>query len=232
MSLSSSKVRVLTGLAFAAAVLAAAAPASATSLPIQLHWHVVSGHAAKKSKGKKKSTSTRGPRGATGPKGASGATGPAGPTGAAGPAGATGLTGPAGPGATKFFFNEAPQVGDAEHQVLATGPLQLGMSCTPGTSPGDVAFTLDLSITAAPLELVEGTYMSTLLNTGTIVSTQNVKSGEASSGQAENITLEVPGSAPLFLFIEVGASAESETVSSEGITTERSPGCHMSGYEL
>jgi hypothetical protein len=44
--------------------------------------------------------------------------------------------------------------------------------------------------------------------------------------------LQIPGSAPLYLFVEIGESAESEKVHSGGITIERAPNCHISGYEL
>jgi hypothetical protein len=115
--------------------------------------------------------------------------------------------------------------------VLTVGPLQFGMSCTPGTS-GGVAYTIYESVTEAPLELMIGNHLSTALATGTEIVKDEVESGKASEGAANGIMMRVPGSAPLYLYLEGGASAESETNSSGGIATESSPGCYLSGYEL
>ncbi len=231
MSRSFSKAPALAGLAVLAAMLAIAAPASATSLPLPLHWHVVRVHAAKKGK-KKPTPSNRGPRGATGPKGA---TGPAGATGLPGPTGATGATGatgPAGPGATKFFFAEAPKAGDIEHQVLTVGPLQLGLSCTPGKAAGEVAFTIYESFPVAGVQVAEGDRFSTVLDAGSASSTMEVKAGSSGEGYAVSAMLQAPGGAPVYLYIQYGATTESETISNGGLTINKSPACDLSGYEV
>jgi hypothetical protein len=101
------------------------------------------GHAAKKKAKKKTPTGPRGPRGFTGPRGAQG---PQGPTGSQGP---TGPMGPAGPGALKFSFIGPPVTNDPEHNALPVGPFQLGISCLPGTNPGDIGFKTYVTVPAA-----------------------------------------------------------------------------------
>jgi len=101
------------------------------------------GHLAKK---KPKKKSSVGPRG---PKGPQGATGPQGPQGVAGPQGPQGAVGPMGPGAFKFAFSGAPVANDPEHKVLPVGPFQLGLSCLPGTKPGDIGFEIYVTIPAS-----------------------------------------------------------------------------------
>jgi hypothetical protein len=53
-----------------------------------------------------------------------------------------------GPGALKFSFVGAPTVADPDHTALSTGPFQLGVSCRPGKNPGDIGFTLFVTIPA------------------------------------------------------------------------------------
>jgi hypothetical protein len=65
-----------------------------------------------------------------------------------------GPVGPAGPGAFKFSYFGAPVVNDPEHNVLPTGPFQLGIGCLPGTKAGDVGFKIYLTI-PAPLEYTQ-----------------------------------------------------------------------------
>ena len=54
-----------------------------------------------------------------------------------------------GPGAFKFAFFGAPVANDPEHNVLARGPFQLGVSCLPGSNPGDVGFKIYVTVPAA-----------------------------------------------------------------------------------
>jgi hypothetical protein len=232
VSISSLKVLVGAALAVLVATSASVASASAVPLPVPLHWHVVRAHAAKKSSSKSKSKpskSNRGPRGAAGPKGATGATGPAGAPGALGPVGPAGS---AGPGATKFFFSEAPTAGDIEHLVLGTGPLQFGLSCTPGKSPGEIDETIYESFPVAGVEIAEGAALGTVLNAGNASVIDEVKSGSTSTGEPVNVMLQAPGGAPLYLYLQYGATTESEAIKEEGITVSKSPGCYMSGFEV
>jgi hypothetical protein len=129
------------------AVAHAALPVPLPGFGLKLAAH----HAkpAKKSHPKKKPISKQGPRGPKGPPGAPGPQGVAGPPGAAGP---QGVQGPQGPGATKFFLSEAPTSNDAIHPLLTVGPLQLGISCQPGTGAGDVKFSISESVPNALTE--------------------------------------------------------------------------------
>ncbi|HEY2632675.1 MAG TPA: hypothetical protein VGI26_09905, partial [Solirubrobacteraceae bacterium] len=103
------------------------------------------GHVAKTKKKQKKHTAT-GPRGPRGFTGAPGSQGPQGPSGSQGP---TGPVGPMGPGAFKFSFVGPPTPNDAEHNALPIGPFQLGVSCLPGTSTGDIGFKVYVAVPAA-----------------------------------------------------------------------------------
>jgi hypothetical protein len=132
--------------AFAAtAVVALSSPTAASAHGIRMFPSSPKhhGHAARKSKKRKSATGPRGPRGLPGPAGPQGAAGPAGATGQAG---AVGPAGAAGPGALKFGFVQVPIAKDPQHTVIATGPFQLGASCAPAEKPGDVVFTLYVTI--------------------------------------------------------------------------------------
>lgn len=134
-----------TGLALIVAVFAGGTVAYGQGIQLFPRSVTHAGHLAKK-KPKKKTVGPRGPRG---PQGAKGAPGPQGPQGVPGAPGAQGPIGPMGPGAFKFAFYGAPTANDPEHNALSTGPFQLGVSCLPGTKPGDVGFEIYVTVPAA-----------------------------------------------------------------------------------
>ena len=183
------------------------------------------GHTAKKKSHKK--VTPRGPKGPAGPMGLPGPAGPAGPTGATG---ATGLTGPMGPGVAKFFYYASPSLGDPEHTVLTVGPLQLGVSCQPGTAPGDIDFTYYVTIPAAPLNVVTTTFDEG----GSSVSTQTIPTTVTNAPISTNVPaagpvytssgelmLQGPTGGPAYLRVVYGADP-----------TAAVPHCFMTGYEL
>jgi hypothetical protein len=146
------------GLGIACAVLLAGGAVAQAKLPVPLpgfgqtigRTHAKPAKHSTKHKPSKPITK-QGPRG---PRGLPGAQGPQGVVGPQGPQGPQGLQGPAGPGATKFFLSEAPTANDEIHPLLTVGPLQIGMSCRPGTAAGDVDFVASESI-PNPLTLAE-----------------------------------------------------------------------------
>jgi hypothetical protein len=191
--------------------------------------HKHRGHATKKKK-KKPLTGPRGPRGFTGPQGAQGAPGVQGQQGAQGPQGATG---PMGPGAVKFSFVGTPTPADPVHSALPIGPFQLGASCRPGKSAGDIAFALFVTI-PAPIEytqtlepisappqeapfISEGTEPARPL---TEAST-NVESGKSPETWGTIVLTDLASGTTTWLQLWYGAT-----------TVGTSPHCYLKGIEL
>jgi hypothetical protein len=223
------------GSSIACAVLLAGGAVAQAKLPVPLPGFglTVTGAHAKQAKhhAKHKPSTKQGPRGARGLPGAQGPQGVAGPTGLTGP---QGIPGPAGPGAVKFFLSEAPTSNDAVHPLLTVGPLQLGMSCQPGTAAGDVNFTASESI-PHPLMVTEFGF--------------NTENGTA---KAFDFDIETPMTPPTTSSSNVESknrtdSAGDLVISSNGVTTwlELFYGavgatyqsgipahCYMSGVEL
>ncbi len=236
--------RAVLGLAVSALILliggVLASAASATQ-PFRLpgiHKHVWREHAkSAKTKKNKKSTGSRGPqgpRGATGPAGATGptgVTGPAGPTGLAGPMGATG---PMGPGATKVSFLEAPSVGDSEHQVLTTGPLQLGISCQGSPSgTGEIKLILFL-IFPGPMTTLseEGTEYETITGKVTLP-TEFPVAAEKGTGFSGGLVATDADGTPFWLTVEYGAETVKEEKEVEpGLSVSKPRGCWLLAEEI
>jgi hypothetical protein len=188
------------------------------------------GHVAKKKSKKKTTTGPRGPRGARGAPGAQGQQGAPGPQGAQGP---QGPIGPMGPGALKFAFFGSPVVGDSEHDVLATGPFRLGVSCLPGTKSGDVGFKIDVTVPAA-LEYTQtfeslpasGTQEAPIISSGSepavpvTTETSNVESGKSAEVWATVLLTNPATGESTWLELWYGA------------TTGSSARCFISGIEI
>jgi hypothetical protein len=192
------------------------------------------GHAARRSKKRKSTTGPRGPRGFPGPAGPQGAAGPQGPAGASGPAGAPGSTGAAGPGALKFGFVQVPTAKDPEHSVIASGPFQLGASCAAGEKPGDVVFTLYVTIpstveyaqTLESLTPPPGPQVPPAINEGS-------QPAQPSTAQATTLesgkVLEVWGT---ILMNNLAAGTTTWLELFYGATTVGTPHCYVTGVEL
>jgi hypothetical protein len=179
-------------------------------------------HVSKKKKKKKKTPV--GPRGPRGPRGA---------TGAQGPQGLQGSQGPAGPGAFKFAYVGPPTVNDPEHNVLPTGPFQLGVSCLPGTGPGDVGFkvyvtiperleytqTLE-SLTEPPPQNAPSVTMSVQPAQTLTTQTTNIENGKNSETWATALLTNPATGVSTWLEIWYGA------------TTGAEAHCFMSGIEI
>ena len=183
------------------------------------------GHVAKKKSKKKVVTGPRGPRGAQG------VPGPQGSPGAQGPQGVQGPIGPMGPGAFKFAFYGVPTANDPEHNALPIGPFQLGVSCLPGTKPGDVDFEIYVTVPAA-LE-----YTQTLES---LVASGTQEAPEVSVG-TQPVTPTTPQSTNFESDKETWATvmltnpATGETTWLElwyGATTGSSAECFISGIEI
>jgi hypothetical protein len=217
-------------------VLTSGAAAQAT-LPIPLPGFglKLAAHHAKPAKTKKhpakhKASTKQGPRGPQGPPGV----GTQGPQGVAGTPGPQGPQGPQGPGATKFYLSEAPTNNDPIHPLLTTGPFQLGMSCEPGTSAGDVKFTLSASIPNA-LTAAEWGFNTTNGKTSGFdfdtsapatpptTSSQNIKTTERTDSSGD-LLLNANGTTT---WLEIMYGAVGATYSS-GTPAH----CYMSGIEL
>lgn len=135
-----------TGLALIVAVFAGGTVAYGHGIQFFPSSVTGAGHLAKKKPKKKTAVGPRGPQGA---KGAPGTQGVQGVQGVQGAPGVQGPIGPMGPGAFKFAFYGVPTVNDPEHNALSTGPFQIGVSCLPGTKPGDVGFEIYVTVPAA-----------------------------------------------------------------------------------
>jgi hypothetical protein len=222
-------------------LLAGAAAADASMLlplatPAAKHAKRASAHHGKKkssNRGPRGPIGRTGPRGATGPQGSGGLQGAGGP---AGPQGPQGSQGPAGPGATKFYFSEAPSIGDPIHPVLTVGPIQYGLSCQPGKVVGDVKFTLwvtvpdplAVSVFAAVVqgkpETTTFTVLDAMLPAKSLTPTETLVPSNSRKSETGNFTVNV-GGALTWIWISagaVGATAESEVP----------PHCYTSGMEL
>lgn len=223
------------GLSIACAVLLAGGAVAQAKLPVPLpgFGQAVSGTHAKPAKHSTKHKPSK-PSTKQGPRGPRGLPGTQGPQGVAGPSGPQGLQGPAGPGAVKFFLSEAPTSNDAIHPLLTVGPIQLGMSCQPGTAAGDVSFTASESI-PNPLMVTEFGF--------------NTENGTA---KAFDFDIETPMTPPTISSSNIESKDRSDSagdlvISSNGVTTwlelfygvvgatyqSGTPAhCYMSGVEL
>jgi hypothetical protein len=240
--------RVVLGLAVSALMLVVAGTGAAYAISAQqvrLPLHVFRGNVkasknhAKPAK-KKKKGSNRGPRG---PKGPPGPAGPVGPQGPSGPKGPEGAQGPQGPGATKINFFEAPSLGDGEHHVLATGPLQIGMSCV-GESTGEGAVSMKLFLTIpGPLTTLSDMVTSGTPQYETITGSITDGAGGEFKVKGKELEHEVEGAtgvlivagsdgSPHWLSIDYGVRAVSESNSGGGLTTSAPRGCWFLAEEV
>lgn len=183
------------------------------------------GHLAKKKAKKKTATGPRGPRGAQGAPGPQGSQGPQGPQGVQGP------VGPMGPGALKFAYFGAPTANDPEHNVLATGPFQLGLSCLPATKPGNVDFEIYVTVPAA-LEYTQT--LETLATSGT-QEAPAVTVGAQAAVPTTPQSAELESNRESWATVMLTNPATGVTTWLElwyGATTGSSAECYMSGIEI
>lgn len=164
------------------------------------------------------SWNTSGPAGAIGLPGVKGATGAT---------GATGPTGPMGPGATKASLFEVPKAGDAEHKVLESGPLRLGISCQSTATLNEIRFTLFVSFPEVPTTLdAEGSWVTTTKPISA-PEERTLKPGEKEAF-AGFLLLTGPNGVPELLYFAYGARTEEEA----GAESVAPKGCWLQAVEL
>ena len=231
--------RVMLGCAISIVLLVAGTGAAyaISAQNFRLPMRFVYTHHAKSTKAKKKKKNTSSNRGPRGPQGPIGKTGPAGPTGLTGSAGSTGPTGPQGPGATKINFFEAPSPTDGVHQLLTTGPLQLGLSCQgEPTGKGEIKLITFLTL-PGPLTTLsavpftgEPTYETATGSASNVAVERKVPTGSGSSGGI----FVVVGSdgVPYWVSIDYGANTEETTKSSIGVIEKEPRGCWFMAEEI
>jgi hypothetical protein len=205
---------------------------SSAPKPVRKHARTTSSQHGKKTK-KKKKTPSRGPAGPRGPQGAPGAQGLTGVAGPTGPTGPQGPQGAAGPGASKYYFSEAPSAGDPNHPVIPVGPFQLGLACQPGGKSGDVKLILT-AVIPAPLTVTlsatafDGKVISSRVQDLSAPATGPTSAellAESKSARAESIAyLLNSGGALTWLEVWVGAVG--------GNNVEVAPHCYLSAVEV
>jgi hypothetical protein len=133
----------------------------------------------------------------------------------------------------KFSFVGAPTVGDPDHAVLPTGPFQLGISCRPGKSAGDINLTLFATI-PSPLE-----YTQTLeaVSPSPPQPAPSVKEGlEPARPITESSSNVEAGKNPevwaALMVTDLGTGESAWLSLWYGATTGASPHCFIKGIEL
>lgn len=214
-----------TGLALIVVALTGASVAYGQGIQLFPRSVTHPGHLAKKKPKKKTATGPRGPRGAQG------VPGPQGSPGIQGPQGIQGPIGPMGPGALKFAFYGLPTANDPEHNVLPSGPFQFGMSCLPGTKPGDVGFEIYVTVPAA-LEYTQT--LESLATSGT-QEAPSITVGDQAAIPSTPQTANLESSKETWATVMLTNPATGETTWLElwyGATTGSSPECFISGIEI
>ncbi|HWX88009.1 MAG TPA: hypothetical protein VNX67_07535 [Solirubrobacteraceae bacterium] len=129
-------------------------------------------------------------------------------------------------------------MGDAEHHVLTTGPLQLGMSCQgESTGTGEIKGFLFLTI-PGPMTTLSSMPFSGEPTYGTITGSvtdmpQEVKAEEnKKTGFSGILIVAGPDGVPHWLSISYGVNTKAETSSSGGITSTTPRGCWLLAEEI
>jgi hypothetical protein len=136
-----------------------------------------------------------------------------------------------GPGALKFAFFGVPTVNDPEHNVLATGPFQLGVSCLPGTKPGDVGFEIYVTVPAA----LEYTQTLEMLTTSGTQEAPLVSAGAQAATPTTTQSANLESNKETWATVMLTNPATGETTWLElwyGANTGSSAECFMSGIEI
>jgi hypothetical protein len=136
-----------------------------------------------------------------------------------------------GPGATKVSLFEVPTAADPVHHVLTSGPLQLGISCRTTSTPGEIAFTLYLTIPGAPSTLAGEKTYETVPSPVTEAGSPTLVEPKGTTGTAGLIFAAGPDGVPHLLYLNYGARGEAST--SVGPPEVVSPrGCFLQAWEV
>jgi hypothetical protein len=156
-----------------------------------------------------------------------------------------------GPGATKINFFEAPSLGDGEHHVLTTGPLQIGMNCVgESTGEGEIVMKLFTTIpgpvttvsemvipaplaTKVPPPLYETITGSTTDSPGGVFKVKGKESEHEAEGATGVLIVAGPDGVPYWLSIDYGVNAVAGSSGGGGGPTTSSPrGCWFLAEEV
>ncbi len=144
-----------------------------------------------------------------------------------------------GPGATKVNFFEVPSPADGPHQLLTTGPLQLGISCQ-GESTGNGEIKL-IMLTTIPGPL---TTLSTIPTGGgkaeavtvtgsvTNVPTEETVASKEHGGAAIMYFAAGADGVPYLVTLVYGANTEEKSTIVGGMSLKMSRGCWFLAEEV